>query len=85
VGTKPVIIRPCTCNRLNRDLDNLAIIREQFHKSDKGHPSTYSLVVCLRDGCLGMYRSADKYVDSLPKIWHRDYTSLKGLDLKKNK
>jgi hypothetical protein len=73
MGTKPLVIRECTCGRKNRDLADLAVIREQFCKTPGGKASTYSLVVCMRNGCKGMYRSADKYVEKLPKIWWVNY------------
>jgi hypothetical protein len=73
MGTKPLVICECTCGRKNRDLADLAVIREQFHRTPGGKASTYSLVVCMRNGCGGKYRSADIYVGKLDKIWWGDY------------
>jgi hypothetical protein len=73
MGTKPLVVQECSCGRKNLDLGDLAVIREQFHKSPNGKISTYSLVVCMRNECEGMYRSADKYVEKLPKIWYSQY------------
>lgn len=72
---------PCTCGRGNFDLKELAVIREQFGKSPNGKDSTYSLVVCLRQGCIGQYRTGDKYVTKLPKLWWKDYLEKKRLDV----
>ena len=80
MGTKPVVIAECTCGRKNRDLEDLAVIREQYHKSPIGKPSTYSLIVCLRGDCEGIYRSADKYVEKLPKLWWDSYLQQKYRD-----
>jgi len=77
LGTKPTIVQPCTCGRKPRDLTELAVIREQFGKAANGKPCSYSLVVCLRDNCLGQFRSGDKYVATLPKVWWKDYWSQK--------
>ena len=76
MGTKPVVICECSCGRKNHDLKDLAVIREQRHKSPHGKDSTYSLVVCLRDGCQGQYRSADKYVENLPVMWWSEYDNI---------
>jgi hypothetical protein len=76
MGTKPLVIKKCICNRPKRDISDLAVVKEQFRKSPTGGPSTYSLVVCLRKGCGGSYRSADVYVEGLPRIWYRDYKKM---------
>ena len=80
MGTKPVIIYPCTCGRGLRDLKDLAVIREQFGKTPAGKDSTYSLIVCLRGNCLGQFRTADKYVPTLPKLWWKDYWEQKKIE-----
>jgi hypothetical protein len=79
MGTKPYVIMPCTCGRGNRDLKDLAVVREQFGKSPSGKDSTYSLVVCLRGDCIGQYRTGDLYVSKLPKLWWRDYLNEKRI------
>ena len=80
---KKVII-PCTCGRKNRDLDECAILREEDGKVFYGwksgpKESEASTVVCLRQGCLGKWRSRAKALEKLPRLWFSDYQKLKSL------
>lgn len=78
MGTKPIIISECSCNRKNKDTTDLVVIREQYCRTPNGAKSTYSLVACIRKGCTGLYRSADKYTHKIPKMWWNDYKNIKG-------
>lgn len=73
---------PCTCGRGAYDHTELAVILEEdgqsyAPKSRGSFPSKRSLVVCIRKGCFGKYRSAKMYVAKLPRIFGNDYAKQK--------
>lgn len=59
----------CTCGRNKyNDREDLAVIAEQDGFDFKGRPCKTSLVVCLRDGCNGMWRTNRPYIQGLKRI-----------------
>lgn len=80
-SVRPIIIQECTCGRKKRDIDDYAVIWEQFGKGPSGRPTKNSLVVCMRKGCIGSLRTGHPYVAKLPKIWYNDYLRLKKKEL----
>ena len=75
-GTKynDQLIAECTCgrNRYN-DKEELAVIAEQDGFTPKGTPCKTSLVVCLRDGCDGRWRTNRPYMQGLKRILWSEY------------
>jgi len=81
---KPYPITDCTCGRKRKgDYTDLAVIIEEDGKAYVGYGTLVSvmkeasLVVCTREGCLGKWRSANKYVAKLPRLFMAEYNKMK--------
>lgn len=60
----------CTCGRKRGDRSDLVVIeRNCNHSAFNGYhytPSDYSEIMCMRPGCVGMWRTKAEYADTLP-------------------
>lgn len=82
---------PCSCGRKPRDMSDLASILEFHHKHYSPMGSRYQgvneqcEVVCLRKGCMGRWRSKQKYTHKLPLIMLDEYNRVKKDNVDINK
>ena len=81
-----IVIIDCACGRNRRnDRGDLAVIMEEDHTAYHGPyvrskvKVKTSVVVCMREGCLGRWRTNREYIDKLPRVFWKEYSMLKGL------
>lgn len=68
------VITRCTCGRnMYADKNDLAVVIEQDGYTALGGLCKTSLVVCMRDGCDGKWRTNRPYMQGLPRIYFSEY------------
>lgn len=73
------ILRKCTCGRAMQDYGDLAVIIES-DKTEQAYGIEYKtcLVVCLRKGCVGAWRSSKKITEKHPRMLSVQYNQIKA-------
>jgi hypothetical protein len=75
------VINECTCGRVARDYEDLAVIMEEDGMHYKGSGSVQkggkSKVVCLRPGCYGAWKTHKLYMKKLQRMLNIQYFRLK--------